>query len=131
MIDATSSPEEIEKARRTHHEMLREDERMEIERHGNYGGRLHPTGWRDRIALDFSQCDHTSLKLVEVKAVRFEVSERWREGVPGEEIELGIWGMEICTRCGTQVRKECPHEKTEWLFDGKLLVCLNCGVDCT
>lgn len=129
MIDATSSPEEIKKARQIHLDSLAEDTRMELERYGNTAGRLHPQGWRDRIALDFSQCDHNPVTLVEVESRVYTHS-----GVDGEatkEIVLGTWGMEICLRCGTQVRKECPHEKCEWLFDGKLLVCLNCGVDCT
>lgn len=72
-----------------------------------------PTDWREEIAYDFSECPHTAETLIEVEGPH------------------GIWGMAICNNCGEQVVKECPHVRCDWLLDGKLLRCANCGIDGT
>lgn len=133
-IDITMTAAEIEQIRRQHVADLKDAEESELRQYRNISGRLYPKGWRDVIAFDFSQCPHTTTHLVEVKATRYEAPPNMaaiEAGAATREIELGIWGMEICVRCGTQVKKECPHEICEWLFDGKLLVCKNCGVNAT
>lgn len=123
-IDATSTAEEIAEIRQRHVADLAEAEASELRQFGSIAGRLYSPDWRKLIEFDFSQCRHTQATLVEVEA------HRWDEG-RGETLKVGTWGMEICTSCGAQVRKECPHEMMEWQFDGRLLVCLNCGINGT
>lgn len=44
----------------------------------------------------------------------------------------GIWGVEICVDCGQLVNgPECPHVHCSWHLEGAILVCDNCGTDCT
>lgn len=69
--------------------------------------------WRERTVIDFTGCPHTTCSLIEV------------------ENDNGVWGMEICVKCGVQVRRECPHTINDWNDDGTLLRCRNCGVDGT
>jgi primosomal protein N' len=75
-------------------------------------GLLPPT-WREAIAFDLSACDHSHQALVEVDG------------------EYGYWGVMICTACGVVVQKECPHVRCDWLLDGRVLRCGQCGVDAT
>lgn len=69
--------------------------------------------WRELTKRDLSKCPHTSGTIVEV------------------ENKHGYWGVEICNDCGEATLKECPHAHCSWHLDGKVLVCDNCGVDCT
>lgn len=69
---------------------------------------------RMRTAPTFASCAHTQRQLVEVETAH------------------GVWGSELCVDCGRQVAgPECPHAKCSWQLDGKLLICDNCGTDCT
>jgi hypothetical protein len=68
---------------------------------------------REATLFDFSDCPHTLQRMVEV------------------ENDHGVWGMMICTNCGTQVAMECPHVHCTWYEGGKVLVCSNCGIDGT
>lgn len=76
--------------------------------------------WRDEIRYDFTRCPHTVETIVEIDAM---------DPLTGDT--LGKWGLAICVRCGVTTTKECPHVKTEWRLDGNVLICQNCGVDCT
>jgi hypothetical protein len=76
--------------------------------------------WRDEIGYDFTRCGHGAQTIVEIDAV---------DPLTGEN--LGKWGLAICVRCGHVATKECPHVETEWRLDGAVLICKNCGVDCT
>lgn len=72
-----------------------------------------PPNWREEIKLDFSQCPHTTSTFIEIEGPH------------------GIWGVFVCDNCGVQHARECAHVRCDWMFDGKLLVCANCGVDGT
>lgn len=72
-----------------------------------------PHDWRMWTLIDLSKCPHTVCSFFEV------------------ENDHGIWGMEICNNCGTQVRKECPHVSNTWNPEGTVLTCDNCGIDGT
>lgn len=74
---------------------------------------LLPADWRKGTLIDLSHCQHTVCSFFEV------------------ENEHGIWGMEICNNCGTQVRRECPHVSNTWNPEGTVLTCDNCGIDGT
>lgn len=80
--------------------------------------------WRDQATFDFSGCNHTARYYYELDAVRFDPN-------TGEQSVVGIWAVEICQECGTQVAHVCAHKINDWKFDGKLLVCRNCGSDGT
>ena len=71
------------------------------------------SAWRERVQFHFLHCTHEHCSVVRV------------------ESEYGAWDLEVCVRCGQQVTRQCPHLKNEWRLDGKVLVCLNCGVDGT
>ena len=68
-----------------------------------------PEVQRHRTEFHFRKCPHTQASIVHV----------------------GGWDVEICTRCGAEVGKHCRHEKMEWLVDGRILICVNCGIDGT
>lgn len=72
----------------------------------------NPT-WRRGMLFSFTECRHTACTIVEVENAR------------------GKWGVEICNDCGQQVAHLCAHEKSEWMADGQVLLCLNCGSDGT
>lgn len=74
---------------------------------------LLPHDWRDDILYSVDDCHHTTQTMVEVENAR------------------GVWGVMICNDCGKQVARECPHVRCDWLFDGELLRCGNCGCDAT
>lgn len=61
----------------------------------------------------FNECAHTQRYLIEVPT------------------KHGVWGMEICTECGKQVARQCPHVRLTWHEDGTVLLCDNCGIDGT
>lgn len=78
---------------------------------------LLPHDWRlglmPLVEQILSRCSHTQRAMFEV------------------ENDHGIWGVEICVECGTQVAKECPHVQSEWNEAGTALICTNCGIDGT
>lgn len=69
---------------------------------------------RERPAAAFIGCKHTVATFVEV------------------ENDHGVWGMEVCIECGrVSEGPQCPHVHCTWHFEGRLLICDNCGTDCT
>lgn len=80
--------------------------------------------WRDETVYDFSGCRHTARYMHNFEAMRFDPD-------TGKSSVVGIWVVEICQVCGLQVERQCAHAINDWKFDGKLLVCRNCGVDGT
>lgn len=73
-----------------------------------------PGNWREWTVIDVAKnCPHTTCSVFEV------------------ENEHGIWGVEICTNCGTLVQRECPHVSNSWNEEGTVLTCDNCGIDGT
>lgn len=78
---------------------------------------LLPHDWRRELTVHVEEmlkrCSHTSRSFIEV------------------ENEHGVWGVEICSNCGQQVARECPHVESVWNADGTALICTNCGNDGT
>jgi hypothetical protein len=64
---------------------------------------------RDAIRFDFSKCQHESVLFLDV----------------------GGWTLIACERCAAITGRACRHEKMEWMLDGQVLVCTNCGTDGT
>lgn len=123
MIPFDAAPAEIERLRLARVKLVEDAEARELREFGNIGGRYYPPDWRNIVTLDFSGCRHSTCSLIEVDAFTYDANH--------QPVRVGKWGLEICQRCGVLVQKECAHEFMDWLFDGKLLVCRNCGVDGT
>lgn len=79
---------------------------LELQLPGNIPHDVLPREW---TLFDLSDCPHP------VRAVT----------------QAGGWDVETCDRCGEQVSKHCRHERSLWSDGGKILVCVNCGVDGT